>query len=208
MVEELEEMFHSLQKRNHQDVANTVYVTGMPAEGKTELDRQFGEEFYRKNKGYVNEKLVVRTLSAKSSSDLLQSCSQLAQALGCVSALQAYKADLKVLSNAIGKEIKKRPGWLLIVDSLSSNVEMDDDLNSIWTEPGDKRWGRGSVLVTTQYPLVDEISPFMKELLLSDGMPESDVVELLMELSGCSDEGAEDVVNSPYVSRLPISVAR
>ncbi len=165
----------------------------------------------------ANYKLTrsVMELNAKSYSDLLQSYSRLAQVLGCVSdemALAAYKGDpktLKVLSNAIGEELKKRPGWLLIVDNLTSNVKMGDSWNSIWPQPGDKRWGKGCVLVTTQYrELVDDISPFVKELPLSDGMPESDAAELLKELSGCSDEGAEDVVNSPSVIRVPISVAR
>ena len=211
-VKELEKMFESLQKKKAQDVANTVYITGIPARGKTELARQFGEEYYRKNTGYVNKKVFVGTLNAKSPSELLQSCCQLAQALGCEKALvlEASKGDpntLNVLLNAMGKELKKRPGWLLIVDNLSSAVK--NNWNFIWPQPGDKRWGKGCVLVTTQdRNLVGDSSPFVKELYLSEGMSESDAVELLKEMSGCSDEGAKVVVNSRSVDRVPLSVAR
>ena len=206
-VKELEKMFESLQKQNQQGIANTVYITGSPAQGKTELARQFGDQFHCKNMG--NKKVFVGTLNAKSPSELLQSCCQLAQALGCVSISEASKGDLttlKPLSNAIGKELKKRLGWLLIVDNLSSTVK---NWNSIWPQPGDKRWGKGCVLVTTQdRNLVSDASPFVKELYLPEGMSESDAVELLKKMSGCSDEGAEDVVNSPSVNRVPLSVAR
>ena len=211
-VKELEKMFESLQKKNPQGIANTVYITGIPAQGKTELARQFGDEYYRKNTGYVNKKVFVGTLNAKSPSELLQSCCQLAQTLGCEKALvlEASKGDLNilnVLSNAMGNELKKRPGWLLIVDNLSLDVK--NKWTSIWPQPGDKRWGKGYVLVTTQdRNLVGDSSPFVKELYLSEGMSESDAVELLKELSGYSDEGAEDVVNSPSVNKVPLSVAR
>ena len=211
-VKELEKMFESLQKQNQQGIANTVYITGSPAQGKTEIARQFGDQFYRKNMGYVNKKLFVGTLNAKSPSELLQSCCQLAQALGCEKALvlEASKGDpntLNVLLNAMGKELKKRPGWLLIVDNLSSTVR--NNWSSIWPQPGDKCWGKGCVLVTTQdRNLVSGSSPFVKELYLSEGMSKSDAIDLLMKLSGCSDEGAKYVVNSPSVNRVPLSVAR
>ena len=162
--------------------------------------------------GYANKKIFVGTLNAKGPSELLQSCCQLAQVLGCEKALvlEASKGDpniLNVLSNAMGKELKKRPGWLLIVDNLSSTVK--NNWNSVWPQPGDKRWGKGCVLVTTQdRNLVDDTSLFVKKLYLSEGMSESDAVQLLKEMNGCSDEGAGDVVNSPSVNRVPLSVAR
>ena len=191
-----------------------MYITGSPALGKTELTRQFGDEFYRKNMGYFSKKSFVRTLNAKTPSDLLQSCCQLALSLDCVSDKTALEAaskgdlnSLNVLSTAIEKTLKKRPGWLLILDNLSSNVK--NNWNSIWPQPGDKSWGKGYVLVTTQdRNLVDDTSPFVKELYLSEGMSKSDAVKLLKNLSDCSAEGAEDVVNSPSVNRVPLSVAR
>ena len=44
-LRELEEKFNTLEKTNPGDVVVTVYITGDPANGKTQLAGQFGREF-------------------------------------------------------------------------------------------------------------------------------------------------------------------
>ena len=39
-------------------------------------------------------------------------------------------------------------------------------------------------------------------------MSEEDAIALLDKVSGCSGEGARDIVNSQYVDRAPIEIAR
>ena len=63
-VRKLQEKFDSLEMTNPGDVVMTVYITGDPASGKTQLAGQFGREFFEKNKH--KKKLFVGTLSVDS----------------------------------------------------------------------------------------------------------------------------------------------
>ena len=60
-VRKLQEKFDSLEMTNPGDVVMTVYITGDPASGKTQLAGQFGREFFEKNK-HKKKKLFVGTL--------------------------------------------------------------------------------------------------------------------------------------------------
>ena len=74
--------------------------------------------------------------------------------------------------------------------------------------PGNNDWGEGQVLVTTRY---DRIIPYHNNCALHYTMPpmsETDAVSLLSKVSGYEGEGAEDVVNSYYVGKMPLDVAR
>lgn len=131
-IREIKNKFKLLRKRNGKGLSVAVYVTGRPGYGKTQLAREFGKEFYRQNKGWFFKNLVVGTLDASSSSTLLQSYITLAIDLGCTSELKALEGllgrkgelqGLGILSSAVKKELKKRPGWLIVVDNLSSDQE-------------------------------------------------------------------------------------
>ena len=132
-VREIKNKFKLLRKKNGKDVTVAVYLTGRPGYGKTQLAREFGKEFYRSNRGWFFKNLVVGTLDATSSTTLLQSYILLATDLGCTMELKALEGlsggtdelqGLKILSSAVRKELKKRPGWLFIVDNLSLDHEM------------------------------------------------------------------------------------
>ena len=207
-MRKLQEKFDSLEMTNPGDVVMTVYITGDPASGKTQLAGQFGREFFEKNKH--KKKLFVGTLSVDSRSNFLHKYLQVARHLRCVTentevAILSYQLDeltsLKMLSERVKKELRGRPGWLLIIDGLRPN---ENGLSPFWPQPNDNNWGKGYVLVTTQG--LAPTGPSIDMLDLRSGMSEKDAVELLTRESGCSDEeGAVELVNS--LDRSPLSVA-
>ena len=79
-VRKLEEKFRTLEKTNPGNVAKTVYITGDPATGKTQLASEYGRKFFESNK-HKNKKLFVGTLSADSYSNFLQNYLQVAHDL-------------------------------------------------------------------------------------------------------------------------------
>ena len=109
-----------------------------------------------------------------------------------------------MLSERVKKELRGRPGWLLIIDGLRPNKRLVNVLKPFWPQPKDENWGKGYVLVTTQGRA--PVGPSIDMLDLRSGMSEKDAVELLTSESGCSDkEGAVELVNS--LDRSPLSVA-
>ena len=211
-VRKLQEKFDSLEMTNPGDVVMTVYITGDPASGKTQLAGQFGREFFEKNK-HKKKKLFVGTLSVDSRSNFLHKYLQVARHLRCVTentevAILLYQLDeltsLRMLSERVKKELRGRPGWLLIIDGLRPNERSVNELSPFWPQPNERNWGKGYVLVTTQGPA--PTGPSIDMLDLRSGMSEKDAVELLTRESGCSDkEGAVELVNS--LDRSPLSVA-
>ena len=69
-VRKLRKMFDALEKTNPGDLAKTVYITGEPAMGKSQLAGQFGREFYERNTPQ-NKNVFVGTLSADNRSNFL-----------------------------------------------------------------------------------------------------------------------------------------
>ena len=212
-MRELKEKFNTLEKTNPGDLVVTVYITGDPASGKTQLAGQFGREFITWNK-HKNKKLFVGTLNADSQFDFLRKYLLIAHGLRCVKeemeeAIEAGRLDelasLRMLSKRVKKELKERPGWLLIIDGLSLNEELVKELRPFWPQPNDDNWGKGYVLVTTQGPA--PIGPSIDMLDLRSGMSKKDAVELLTKVSASNDKkGAVELVKS--LDRSPLSVAR
>ena len=212
-IRELEEKFNTLEKTNPGNLVVTVYITGDPASGKTQLAGQFGREFITWNK-HKNKKLFVGTLNADSRFGFLQKYLLIAHGLRCVKeeideAIEAGQLDelasLRMLSRRVKEELKERPGWLLIIDGLSLDEELVKDLRPFWPQPNDENWGKGYVLVTTQGPA--PIGPSIDMVDLRGGMSQKDAVELLTKESNCSNE-EEAVELVELLDRSPLSIAR
>ena len=74
--------------------------------------------------------------------------------------------------------------------------------------PGKDDWGQGRILVTTRQ---DGIFPYPTDCAkpyMMGSMSEANAVSLLNKVSGYEGEGAEEVVNSHYVRKMPFDVAR
>ena len=211
-LRELEEKFNALEKTNPGDVVVTVYITGDPASGKTQLAGQYGREFIERNK-HKNKDLFAMTLIADSRSNFLDKYLQIAHDLGCVTeetekAIESRQFDelasLRMLSKHVKKELRKRPGWLLIIDDLSLDEKLVKELRPFWPQPNDGNWGKGYVLVTTQSPA--PTGPSISMIDLRGGMSRKDAVELIIKESNCSnEEGAVELVE--LLDRSPLSIA-
>lgn len=154
---ELRSMFRTLRKQGGKSVAVAVYITGRPGFGKTQLTRDFGREYFGKNKGWLFRNLFVGTLNASSRPGFLQSYITLALELGCASDLKALEGlggargelqSLELLSAIVRKELKKRPGWLLVVDNLSTDVKSTGSPTPL---PGEALQAGGSAIMPV-YP--------------------------------------------------------
>ena len=211
-IRELEEKFNTLEKTNPGDVVVTVYITGDPASGKSQLAGQYGREFIRKNK-HKNKSLFAGTLIADSRSNFLDKYLQIAHDLGCITeetekAIESHQLDelasLRMLSKHVRKELRKRPGWLLIIDGLSLDEKLVKELRPFLPHPNDRNWGKGYVLVTTQDRA--PTSPSISMIDLRSGMSRKDAVELITKESNCSNE-EEAVELVELLDRSPLSIA-
>ena len=120
--------FEALRQQNStQEKTVVVYIVGPPAYGKTQLARQFAEEYYAKNKrSYIFRTLVVASVDATSEMSLLGSYQLLANKLKLFHIPESYSMEEKLLTlgTAIAAELKDRQhGWLLILDNLTLQLK-------------------------------------------------------------------------------------
>ena len=109
-----------------------VYIVGPPAYGKTQLARQFAEEYYARNvRRYIFRTLVVASVDATSELSLLGSYKFLAIELKLSEKIHiptSYSTEdsLLIFARAIAAELKNRQqGWLLILDNLTLQLKTD-----------------------------------------------------------------------------------
>ncbi len=213
-VQKLQDMFNDLQSESKAKAAVTVYITGRPGFGKSQLAGEFGREFFSQHKRFPLKKVFVGTIDATNKDTLVYSCCKLAKELGCTrEEITAAKFEtLKLLSLDIRQKLRQTT-WLLIVDNLGAvnNWEgrgaVNADWNTLWPQPGEEEWGKGCVLVTTQdRTLVKRTNPSAGERYLSEMMSVKDAADMLEAVSGVKDDDASKVASS--LNRTPLSIAR
>ena len=188
---------------NYEDVVRTVYLTGQPGSGKTELARQYGEQFRNATSPSDTSKPLVITLDATTEESLLKSIKEVMQKLQPSIDIEPAHHSLVVLLKQMRDYFRGYNGaWLLIIDDIFGN-----DFNHLLPRPGSKEWGGGQVLVTTQNNnLVQACHQSAKKFSLNEGMTREDALALLKGISGVEvDDFAEEIVKE--FKGLPLALA-
>ena len=185
----------------NESVIRTVYLTGQPGSGKTELARQYGEQLKITTSSNDTSRPLVITVNAKSEESLLKSINEATRKLRLS---QLTNNNLSVLMESLRGYFHGYSGaWVLIIDDMLEK----NDFNTFFPRPGAKEWGGGQVLVTTQdNDLVPACHPFAKKLSLNEGMTKEDALALLKEMSDVEVDGfAEEVIEE--LQYLPLALA-
>ena len=206
----LDGLYTSLDSEVCSDDVVTVYITGPPGSGKSQLSRLYGKWYGQGEASNESCSTVVVTLYAETPESLLESYKRLVSTLDIQmrdtsmydeiwQTLNDYTLVVKrVLRNSKYYNFR----WLLIID----NVVASNPLKEFWPLPG-YGWGRGRALVTTQD---SELAPSAHEqtstLSLSQGMDEEDAVEFLCLISELDrDSFTSEVAN--MLNYYPLSLA-
>ena len=193
---------------------STIYLSGIPGCGKTQIARQVGQEVYDKRVREDEGLTFVSTLNAETLDSLANSYFNLAKQLGvteyALTNLAASKEHgssetIQHLIRLISPKVKQFSAWLIIVDNV-----VDLSLVRSYLPPtASEEWGHGQVLVTTQdTQSIPFNSPRTYHESLSKGMDRDDAVDLLRKVSQISNrEQAEEVAEVLEYQPLALAAA-
>ena len=204
----------ALEERSNGAVS-TIYLSGMPGCGKSQIARQTGEQFFTMKSGKSKSLTFVATLNAESLETLRDSYFSLAKKLGvseyaisklAIAELESADEIIRHLQRLIRQNTNLFYSWLMIAD----NVEDLLLVRSFLPQTGCKDWGRGQVLITTQdASAIPTSAPHTYHELLSAGMRLDDALQLLKEVSQIvfSHELAEEVLEVLEFQPLALAAA-
>ena len=193
---------------------STIYLSGNPGCGKSQIARQIGQEIFekrsRRNKGLT----FVATLNAETLQTLADSYMALATVLKIteytLTNLATSKASepmerIQHLRRLILPQMKEYYNWLIIAD----NVVDLSLVRSHLPPTGSKEWGNGQVLITTQDgSSIPSNAPRTYHESLSGGLQPDDAVALLKEVARISNqEQAEKVAEVLEYQPLALAAA-
>ena len=192
-------------------LVSTIYFSGIPGCGKSQLARQIGQEFFssRSREGPT----FVGTINAETLQTIGDSYILLAKQLGiaqrtltvlAIAMAERPKETINHLKEIILPIVRKFSAWLIIAD----NVVDLTMVHSYLPQTASEEWGHGQVLITTQ-----ESSSIPTKALhayhesLGEGMLQDEAMELLKEVSHISsqDPHAEHVAKS--LGHQPLALA-
>ena len=190
---------------------STVYLSGNPGCGKSQLAREIGQQFFSEQN---DELIFAATLNTESIETLVDSYLTLGRHLGiteyALTRLASLKEEkpieaIKQLHRLILPTTSKFTRWLIIAD----NVIDLQVVRSLLPPTGSKEWGHGQVLITTQNgDTVPLNAPHTYHESLSKGMRREEAVELLETVSQISERvQAEDVAELLDFQPLALAAA-
>ena len=179
-------------------VISTVYLSGIPGCGKSQIARQVGQEIFDKRWREGEDLTFVATLNAETLDSLAKSYCRLARhfgitdnALANLEASRNLPEKIEYLKTLIFSKTKQFSNWLIIVDNVVDLSSVRSDL----PPSGSKELGHGQVLITTQdISSIPVNAPLTYHESLSKGMHLDEAVNLLRHVSKIQNqEEAEKV---------------
>ena len=192
---------------------STIYLSGNPGCGKTQLARQLGSEFFSKRSDNAEDMTFVATLNAECIETLADSYITLGRRLGiteyALTNLETSKREkpgetIQQITRLILPQVRRYSSWLIIADNVIDSTLVRSFLPQI----GDEEWGHGQVLITTQdSSALPHNAPHVYHESFSKGMQPEDAVKLLEKVSQISDRG-ETVENvAKVLDHQPLALA-
>ena len=193
---------------------STVYLSGNPGCGKSQIAREIGQQFFSERTGDVENLIFVATMNAETIETLAASYMTLGRYLGiteyALSGLESLKMEkpleaVQQLHRLILPKVTKCTKWMIIAD----NVVDLRSVQGLLPQTGNKEWGHGQVLITTQdSTTIPHNAPHTYHESLSKGMRLDEAVELLEKVSQISDpEQAENVAKLLDFQPLALAAA-
>ena len=190
---------------------STMYLSGNPGCGKSQLARGIGLQFFSEQNGDL---IFAATLNTESIETLADSYLSLGRHLGITeyafTGLESLKQEkpieaIKQLHRLILPKTSKFTKWLIIAD----NVIDLRLVHNLLPQTGSKEWGHGQVLITTQDSgTIPQNAPHTYHESLSKGMRRDEAVELLETVSQISERvQAENVAELLDFQPLALAAA-
>ena len=192
---------------------STVYLSGNPGCGKSQLAREIGQHFFSgQTDDAVTDLIFAATLNTESLETLADSYLTLGRHLGiteyALTGLESLKGKkpieaIQQLHRLILPKASKFTKWLIIAD----NVIDLRLVRELLPQTGSKEWGHGQVLITTQDSgTIPQNAPHTYHESLSKGMRRDEAVELLENVSQISEQvQAENVAE--FLDFQPLALA-
>ena len=191
-----------------------MYLSGNPGCGKSQIAREIGQQFFSERMGDVENLIFVATLNAETIETLADSYMTLGRYLRiteyALSRLESLKIEkpleaVQQLHRLVLPKVTKFTKWMIIAD----NVVDLRSVQGLLPQTGNKEWGHGQVLITTQdSTTISHNAPHTYHESLSKGMRLDEAVELLERVSQISDrEQAENVAQLLDFQPLALAAA-
>ena len=177
---------------------STIYLSGIPGCGKSQIARQVGQEIFDKRWREGEDLTFVASLNAETLDSLAESYCSLARHFGITDNALAYleasrnlPEKIEYLKTLIFSKTKQFSNWLVIVDNVVDLSSVRGDL----PPSGSRELGHGQVLITTQdISSIPVNAPLTYHESLSKGMHPDEAVNLLRHVSKIQNqEEAEKV---------------